>query len=479
MNNRKYYVNLTIGLAFMFLFRFIPAPAPMTALGMQVVGIFIGTIYLIATVHPAFPAFLAITLLITTPLYNFKQALSASFGHWVPTFVLSILLLSYALVKSGLAKRITIWFMTRKAAQKSPWAFMALFFSSIFVLGFFVDVFALIAFYFTAIELICSELGYEKKSGFATALVLGVAFLVVTMGASTGFQPHVAIVLGLYSNMTGNTIGMFEYSAWSFIPLVLIFGFYLLMVKFIIKPDFSKFKKFDPTTLSGQIGDITKQEIYTGIIYLLVVLGWFLPGLAKMLGIQSNIISTIGSYSLVWPAFVGIILLSIIRVEGKPLMDLKIAAKEGVPWHIIFLIVGNMILASALTNPETGFTAWFTQTLEPLTNGASTFTLFLIGAVFTAILTNLGSNSVAGIVAFQLVALLIKDPQVLMLVALPVAFSTRLATMLPSSFVGIGMTYGNDWIDSKKILPYGFIFVVAGIAILMAVGYPLANIIFG
>lgn len=479
MNNKKYYLNLVIGLAFMFLFRYVPAPAPMTALGMQVVGIFIGTIYLIATTHPAFPAFIAITLLITTPLFNFKEALANSFGHWVPTFVLSILLLSYALVKCGVAKRITIWFMTRKAAQKSPWAFMALFFGSIFVLGFFVDVFALMAFYLAAIDLICTELGYEKKSRFATALVLGVAFLIVTMGASTGFQPHVAIVLGLYSNITGNTIGMFEYTAWSFIPLVIIFITYLLMAKFIIKPDFSKFKNFDPTTLSSQVGDITKQEIYTGIIYLLVVVGWFLPGLAKMLGIESAIIKTIGSYSLVWPAFVGIILLSIIRVEGKPLMDLKVAAKEGVPWHIVFLVIGNMILARALTSPETGFTDWFTQVLGPLTDGASTFTLFLFGAVFTAILTNLGSNSVAGIVAFQLVALLIKDPQVLMLVALPVAFSTRLATMLPSSFVGIGMTYGNEWVDSKKILPYGFIFVVSAIAILMLVGYPLANIIFG
>lgn len=474
----KYLVNLCVGLAFMFLFRYIPAPEPMTALGMQVVGLFIGTIYLIATVHPAWPALLAIAVLITTPMYSFKTAFASSFGHWVPTFVMSIMLLSYALVKSGLAKRITIWFMTREAARKSPWNFLMLYFGSIFVLGFFLDVFALMAFYFAAIELICVELGYEKRSRFATALVLGTAFMIVTMGASTGFQPHVAIVLGLYNNITGNSIGMFEYTAWSILPLVAIYFMYLGIVKFVIRPDFSRFKNFDPDTLKKEVGPITLQEILIGAIYLLVVLGWFLPGFFNIIGVKNAAVSAFGSYSLVWPAFIGIVLMSIIRVEGKPLMDLKIAARQGVPWHIIFLIVGNMILASALTHADTGFTDWFTMVLQPLTQGASLFTLFLFGAVFTAILTNLGSNSVAGIVAFQLVALLIKDPSVLLLVALPVAFSTRLATMLPSSFVGMGLTYGNDWIDPKKILPYGFLFVVLSIIILMVIGYPMAQLIF-
>ena len=479
MKDKKYLFNLFIGLAFVFLFRFLPAPSPMTPEGVQIVGLFIGTIYMIATLHPAFPAFIAIVVLITTPLYDFKTAFAASFGSWVPLFVMSTLFLSHALVKSGLVKRITIWFMTREIAKKSPWAFMALFFSSIFALGFFIDVFALQSFYFSSVALICEELGYEKKSKFATALILGVAFLIVTIGASTGFQPHVAIVLGLYNKITGSSIGMFEYTAWSILPLILIFISYMLIIKFIIRPDMSRFKSFDSAKLIGELGPMSRQEIYTGIIYLLVVMGWFLPGFAKMIGWKSEIIQTIGSYSLVWPAMVGIILLSIIRIDGEPLMDITTASKQGIPWHIVFLIVGNMFLADALTNPATGFTDWFTQTLEPVTRGASPMMLFFFGAVFTTILTNLGSNTVAGIIGFQLVALLIKDPQVLMLVALPVAFSTRLATMLPSSFVGIGMTYGSEWVDTKKILPYGFIFVLMALCILMVVGYPLANLIFG
>ena len=39
------YIHLAITLAFMFLFRFIPAPAPLTPYGMAVIGVFLGMIY--------------------------------------------------------------------------------------------------------------------------------------------------------------------------------------------------------------------------------------------------------------------------------------------------------------------------------------------------------------------------------------------------------------------------------------------------
>lgn len=44
-NNLVEYVHLAITLAFMFLFRFIPAPAPLTPYGVAVIGVFLGMIY--------------------------------------------------------------------------------------------------------------------------------------------------------------------------------------------------------------------------------------------------------------------------------------------------------------------------------------------------------------------------------------------------------------------------------------------------
>ena len=44
-NNGKEMINFVIALAFMFLFRFIPAPEPITPWGMAVLGVFIGAIW--------------------------------------------------------------------------------------------------------------------------------------------------------------------------------------------------------------------------------------------------------------------------------------------------------------------------------------------------------------------------------------------------------------------------------------------------
>ena len=43
----KKAIHTVIGLAIIFFFGFIPAPAPITPLGMKTLGLFIGTVYLL------------------------------------------------------------------------------------------------------------------------------------------------------------------------------------------------------------------------------------------------------------------------------------------------------------------------------------------------------------------------------------------------------------------------------------------------
>lgn len=69
LNARKdgrYYRHTFIGLLLMFGFRFLPPLAPLTETGMQVVGIFLGVIYLWSTVETIWPSILGIIALGTT-----------------------------------------------------------------------------------------------------------------------------------------------------------------------------------------------------------------------------------------------------------------------------------------------------------------------------------------------------------------------------------------------------------------------------
>jgi di/tricarboxylate transporter len=99
-------------------------------------------------------------------------------------------------------------------------------------------------------------------------------------------------------------------------------------------------------------------------------------------------------------------------------------------------------------------------------------------ALFTVLLTNLGSNTVAAVISFQLAALLVPAGMSLAVLAVIVAFACRAAFCLPSSFVGVGTIYGEEWANTKKILPYGLIMSLGAVLLLTLVGYPIGMLLF-
>ena len=119
MNTKKWIITV-ISILLMFCGRFVPPLFGLTSLGMQVAGIFIGTILLWMFVSVTWPSILCIIALILTPLYTYSTALSGSMGGYITSFVLFSSMVTYALRQTGFLKRIAIWFVTRPWAQKNP-----------------------------------------------------------------------------------------------------------------------------------------------------------------------------------------------------------------------------------------------------------------------------------------------------------------------------------------------------------------------
>lgn len=474
----SYLIKLAIGAFFLFFFRYLPPAAPITELGMQIVGIFIGTIFLIATINPAWPAFLGILLCATTPLYNMTSALAASFGNWVPVFLIGSFLLGHVLVDSGIAKRLVMWMITLPVLQGKPWLFTSVFLFSIVALGYFVDCFALIAFYLGCATTIYEQLGYKKGEKFPTGLTIGIGFIVAMAGASTPFQVNVTIVLAQFAQFSGVEIPSFSYITWGLVPMILMFIVYMLIFRFVINPDMSNFKNLDIQSLAGEKTKISKREIGVGIIYLGVVVLWILPGVLQLLGVGAELAATLNAYGLAFPPMVGVVLMCAIRLDEQPLMDFKASAKT-IPWPVIYLVASNMILGSALGNSEVGFTAWFQQVAEPLITGVSPVIFVIFIAIMTLLMTNVGSNSVAAIVAFQMASLLVPPGLSLAVVSVIIAFCSRSAYCLPSSCTALSTIYGDEWLDSKKILPLGVIMCLITAVLMGVIGLPLGNMIIG
>lgn len=103
---------------------------------MAVLGQFIGLIFLWTTVDMVWPTFAAIVLFGTaaTEVYPNSFALASvyeagmqSIGNWCVVIALGLLIFCEVLNKTGIIRRVALWFLTIKAAKKSAWGFTIMF----------------------------------------------------------------------------------------------------------------------------------------------------------------------------------------------------------------------------------------------------------------------------------------------------------------------------------------------------------------
>src|SRR5699024_3068761 len=116
---------------------------------------------------------------------------------------------------------------------------------------------------------------------------------------------------------TGLNVNIISYSIFGTITGMIVFVCLILIYRCIYKPDLSKLKDFDVVSLKSDIQPMTKQEKITASVFITVIIIWILQGSL------SNIAPTIGEYisSLgnAVPVMVGIVILCMLKIDGKPI----------------------------------------------------------------------------------------------------------------------------------------------------------------
>ena len=71
-------IKILLCLAIVVIAWFLPAPEPMTPVGVKVLGVFIATVILLSTVDTVWPAIMGVVLLSLTGVVNLNGAISGS-----------------------------------------------------------------------------------------------------------------------------------------------------------------------------------------------------------------------------------------------------------------------------------------------------------------------------------------------------------------------------------------------------------------
>lgn len=355
MSTKKTIATI-IGVLLMFGCQFLPPVFGLTPLGMQVAGIFIGTILLWMFVSVTWPSILCIIALILSPLYTYSSGLSGSMGGWITSFVLFSSMVTYTLGQTGFLKRCAVWFVTRPWAQKNPWLFLGLLFLAPLVIGSFMSPIPAFIVCLPIAEQIFKELKYEKGDRFPQIVVLGILFFASLSTAATPIAHTVTtMALSLYENDAGVPVNFVSYTIFGVAACLVTFAASMVLTKFVCRPGTERLSSLDSSVLKSETTPMSRQEKYTLLVFVLVVAMWLLPGIiAPVLPEVASAISSLGTPT---PAMIGACLLCVLHVEGKPLMNFNEAVAKGVPWGAVFMVAATSVLGSALTHEEAGITA--------------------------------------------------------------------------------------------------------------------------
>ncbi|MDO5715189.1 MAG: SLC13 family permease [Tissierellia bacterium] len=476
-NNRK--LRIFVALVVFFSGFVLPEMSGLSRGGMQVMGIFLGTLILWLTVAIDWPSILCMGGLALVTGLNMKEILSSSFGNSTFAFLVFTFLCTHALSETPFIRRCAMVFVTSKWAKKGPWFLAILFFISILLVGSFISPTVLFIIYLPIIEEIYHVLHLKKGDSAASMLMIG---LVICCGISSGMTPiaHVfpLMALGFFQEATKEVISYTQYMAYA-IPIgILSFLASLAIFRYIMKPDMSTLQIKDLDQLQLEEKKMGGQEKKVLFVFALVVALWVLPDLTK--SILPGFAGKMKGLGTAFPPLLGVVALSVLSEEGKPLLNFSDGMKHGIPWAALVMASGTLALGSALSNPEIGLTDQLGKVIAPVAQTMAPIAMVFILTLWAAIQTNLSSNMVTVTVVTAIAIPITLATQGAVNTAAVCAIIGTMASFsfaFPPAMPCVAIAGASGWTTAKALAIYGSIIAFASVLIATFIGYPLANIL--
>ena len=478
-------IHSLIGIAIMLLFRFLPLSLPeVTPTGMEVLGIFLGTLYLWTTVDPMWSSILCIAAIGLSSYAPMAGVLSTTFGNPVVVQMLFMMIYTGALVHEKVTLYIGRWFLTRKIVEGRPWLFTFVICLASYVLSLLMGApFTPIFLFWPILYGIFQQLGLTRDDKYSKLAVILVVF-----ASMIGFPvpPYVSNPLALLGNYRGISAAAGQpvvlndamYFVCCLILGLIMVAAAVLFCKFVFRADVSKLKSLTVADLNkNPLPPMTIRQKVLGISFVVYVLAMLLPSWLP----NAPVLSFLGANSLgLAVLFVGI--LSGLMITGEPVMKLGAVLEKHVAWPSFFLCTAAILIGSVLTSENTGISAFLNVILTPIFSGMNTVTFIIVLMALMMVLTNLCNSLVIGMIMQPVILSFCTTNGVnaAPIVTLSIFFVLSCAMETPAASPFAAMLFGNkDWLDSKDIYKYCGLLILMELVLVLVVGIPLTNLFMG
>lgn len=476
-NAPMYYLHTAICLFIMFAFGQLPPVEPLTPLGMNLIGIFFGVLYGWIFIEIVWPSLAGLLALMLIGGYKPMMLLNKSFGDPVVQMMFFIFVFCATISHYGLSRFISLWFITRNFVKGRPWIFTLTFLGSIFLLGGLTSASPAAIIGWSILYGVCELCGYRKGDGYPTMMVFGIVFAAQVGMSIIPFKQVPLTVFSAYETMAGVGIDYGKYMVIAILVCVLAAIFFVLMSRYIFRPDMSKLVDLDVSKLDTE-GSLQLNKIQKVILFFLILLVALLlaPNFLPRDFFVTRFLKAIGNTGIV---VLLVTVMAAIKVEGKALLNFKIMVDSGVTWGIVLLLALVQPLSGAMARPESGITPFLMQVLDPLISGGSPLFFALFIGFAAMALTQVMNNGAVGVAFMPILNSYCQatgvPPEIPLIM---IVMNVHYAFLTPAASASAALLHGNDWSDTKNIWKTAPLVLLMVYGVTAVVTVLLGNILF-
>lgn len=473
-----YWVHTLICLIITFGFGQLPPIGQITPLGMNLIGIFLGVLYgwiFIEIIWPSLLGLLALTL-----IGGMKPVmmLNKSFGDPTVQMMFFIFVFCATINYYGLSKFISLWFITRKFVQGRPWLFTFIFMASILVLGALTSASPAIVIGWSILYGICGACGYQKGEGYPTMMVFAIVFAGQIGMSIIPFKQAAMTVLGNYENIAGYTLDYGKYMLLAIIICAICSIAFIFIAKYIFRPDMTKLLTLETEKLDTEgVLKLNKVQKVILLFLLLLVLLLLAPTFLPKGFFVSRFLGAMGNTGIV--IFL-VMLMMIIRIDGKPLLNFKVMTDSGVNWGIVLLLAIVQPLTAEMVKPDCGIVPYLKEILEPVFTVCTPLTFAIFVGFIATLFTQFMNNGAIGVAMMPIVLAYCQanpgaSPDLALVM---VVMGIHLAFLTPAASASAALLHGNEWSNASAVWKSAPTVILVSWLVVVAITVTLGSAIF-
>lgn len=449
----------------------LPCPEGLTPSGFKVLGIFLGCVFGWSTVGVIGTSLLGMVVLGFVPEFSVQGVFKEGFGG--TTFMLVFFMVTFAgvLDQVGLGERVAQWILRRRFTRRGPWVLSLSLMLTSYVTAFVTSVMPGIVISWGILAIICHTCGYQRGDSWPKLMTVGIV-LACCMGHSAWpIEVLSFTLLGIYDAQGLPPINYLSFTALNTCIGLGSVVLYVIACRFLFKPDVERLSRAHDFV--RDMGPLTRAQkavvAFTVVFFAVLFLPGAFPGAGGLLGLLESI-GTVGCAVVVLAA-AG----ATRTADGKALVNLPAAIRDGAPWESMILIACAMPLSSALTNADVGLSAIFSQGFSVLFGSVGSAVLFsMLFVAVVVLLTNVMGNVTVGVVLLPI--MIAAAPSMganAALLTVVTCIACNAAFLLPSGGPTAAILHGNrDWFAGSTQI-YPFAAVGAGAFMASALGFML------